>query len=281
MSAAVTIGVLAAPQLAPHALRLAFDDDAERNEDPAGEELPPQPGANDENELCRHHLPLADALARNVHTHIGSALSLDVLSSAARLGLFGAARRYDPARRIAFANFAKPRILGAMFDELRGEHLMKRSSSDRALELKALLNACGRATRPEELFEEESLAWLGAWRAIAGVRTLAVEGAASLSDVVRADAEGADEALERAERLFAVRTAMAALHARKRTLVERVFFEGETLGDAAASIGRSTSWGSRLLAEALMEIKRTLAHESRRERVSSPAAVGVRARLDW
>ena len=51
---------------------------------------------------------------------------------------------------------------------------------------------------------------------------------------------------------------MAALPDSERTLVERHYFAGETLEQAAASIGLSKSWGSRLHARAIEAIAREL-----------------------
>ena len=82
--------------------------------------------------------------------------------------------------------------------------------------------------------------------------------ATSLVAVVDDDVEGADEAIERAERSAAVAAALAGLDARKRALVESVFVEGHALEVAAAAVGCTKSWACRLVAEAIGEVRRAL-----------------------
>jgi RNA polymerase sigma factor for flagellar operon FliA len=60
------------------------------------------------------------------------------------------------------------------------------------------------------------------------------------------------------ELLAYVRNVVAALPEQERTLIERHYFGGETLDQAAASLGLSKSWGSRLHARAIESIAREL-----------------------
>jgi RNA polymerase sigma factor for flagellar operon FliA len=60
------------------------------------------------------------------------------------------------------------------------------------------------------------------------------------------------------ELLTKLRAIIASLPDRERELVERHYFGGETLDAAAASLGLSKSWGSRLHARAIESIGREL-----------------------
>jgi RNA polymerase sigma factor FliA len=232
------------------------DSDHEPGDAADRDECQAQSSASDEAALCRSTLPVAQALARYVHAHIGSGVPLDALHSAARVGLFHAARRYDPARGIAFAAFAAPHILGALLDELRSECVLQRPRTERPLEVWALCRACGGAARQEGFVDEESIAWMGAWRAISGVRALS--SSLTASDLVNADGERADEGLERAERLSAVRSAMSGIHPRGRALIESVILEEHSLRTAGAAVGLSKSRASRVLADALAAVRKAL-----------------------
>jgi hypothetical protein len=139
----------------------------------------------------------------------GGRRSASNLLSAARVGLFDAARRFNATRGIGFEAFASPRVLGAIVDELRDEHVLQRQTTGRPLELRALLDATVCASAPRELHEEASLAGITAWRSVYGVRALAVSG--SMSGAVDDDALRADESIERTERFAALERAIAGL----------------------------------------------------------------------
>jgi RNA polymerase sigma factor for flagellar operon FliA len=65
------------------------------------------------------HLPLVKAIAVRVHENLPVHVDLDDLVHAGILGLFDAATKYDPAKKVAFSSYAKHRIKGAILDSLR------------------------------------------------------------------------------------------------------------------------------------------------------------------
>jgi RNA polymerase sigma factor for flagellar operon FliA len=65
------------------------------------------------------HLPLAKAIAIRVHENLPVHVELDDLVHAGVLGLFSAARKYDPEKKVAFSSYAKHRIRGSILDSLR------------------------------------------------------------------------------------------------------------------------------------------------------------------
>ena len=72
------------------------------------------------------------------------------------------------------------------------------------------------------------------------------------------DVASPEDLLSSAQMLERVRAAVARLPAQERHMVERHYFEGERLDQAAAAIGLSKSWGSRLHARAVEAIGRHL-----------------------
>jgi RNA polymerase sigma factor FliA len=65
------------------------------------------------------HLPLVKAIAVRVHENLPVHVDLDDLVHAGVLGLFDAATKYNPDKKVVFHSYAKYRIKGAILDSLR------------------------------------------------------------------------------------------------------------------------------------------------------------------
>jgi len=65
------------------------------------------------------HLPLVKAIAVRVHENLPVHVDLDDLIHAGILGLFDAASKYNPDKKVIFHSYAKHRIKGAILDSLR------------------------------------------------------------------------------------------------------------------------------------------------------------------
>jgi RNA polymerase sigma factor for flagellar operon FliA len=65
------------------------------------------------------HLPLVKAIAVRVHENLPVHVDLDDLVHAGILGLFDAATKYNPDKKVVFSSYAKHRIKGAILDSLR------------------------------------------------------------------------------------------------------------------------------------------------------------------
>jgi RNA polymerase sigma factor for flagellar operon FliA len=218
--------------------------------------------------LCRQHLAFADGVASEVHARMGDRVLLGILKSAARTGLWHAARRFDPARNVPFEAFAKRRVAGAIIDALRVEHLVPRLRGTRSAALVALLSGCSYASKPEAFATAEDIAWIVSWRAVSGVEAIPIAGLVSLSGAVDRDCVAADDALDRAKVDATLLVAIASLKPRERALVDGVYFRGLTI---AESTDVSRSHGSRILAEALGRLKRAMLRAGYRERFASDA----------
>ena len=79
------------------------------------------------NRLAERYLPLvrnhAEQAAEEIRGHLTAQLrgriTVDDLMSAGMLGLLGAVAEFDPSAGVPFCDFAGPRILGAIDDEIR------------------------------------------------------------------------------------------------------------------------------------------------------------------
>jgi RNA polymerase sigma factor FliA len=72
-------------------------------------------------ELIRSHLPLVRSIAAQLIRSAPPPLTFDDLVAYGRVGLVTAATRFDPTRGPSFADYASPRIRGAMWDGFRKE----------------------------------------------------------------------------------------------------------------------------------------------------------------
>jgi len=69
--------------------------------------------------VVMEHLPLVKAIAVRVHESLPVHVELDDLVHAGILGLFDAATKFNPAKKVVFSSYAKHRIKGAILDSLR------------------------------------------------------------------------------------------------------------------------------------------------------------------
>jgi RNA polymerase sigma factor FliA len=70
-------------------------------------------------QLIIEHLPLVTAIAAHIQKSVPVHLELDDLVHAGVMGLFDAATKYRPDKKVAFPTYAKHRIRGAILDSLR------------------------------------------------------------------------------------------------------------------------------------------------------------------
>jgi RNA polymerase sigma factor for flagellar operon FliA len=216
--------------------------------------------------LARFHaeLDLVDIVARQMGRRIAAAVTLDDLRSFGREGLLHAARSFDESRGVPFRRWANVRIRGAMIDGVRKwgdlprrvyRELRALEAADRMLETYDEEDAAGHVATPEAA-DARLTAYL------AGIATAIAMGTMAAAPGESVDADGREVTPENLvsemELLTHVRAIVAKLPDRERTLIERHYFGGETLDAAAASLGLSKSWGSRLHARAIESIAREL-----------------------
>lgn len=89
-------------------------------------------GGSEEDELVQKHLPLVKQVVGRVAMTLPSHVDKEDLHSAGLIGLLNAIRHYDPTCGTAFETYARIRIRGAVFDELRRMHWVPRSVHDKA-----------------------------------------------------------------------------------------------------------------------------------------------------
>jgi RNA polymerase sigma factor for flagellar operon FliA len=202
-------------------------------------------------------LDLVDIVARQTARRLSAVVTVDDLRSFGREGLLHAARSFDPSRGVPFRRWANVRVRGAMIDGVRQWGTLPRQAYRelKALEAgDALIEQYDEddAARPAQSAEDAD-SRLSSF--LAGMATAIAVGSMGGADTPEATPE---ELLGDAEMLERVRMAVAKLPDQERHMVERHYFEGERLDQAAAALGLSKSWGSRLHARAIELITQAL-----------------------
>ena len=103
------------------------------------------------------HLPLVKAIAVRVHENLPVHVDVDDLFHAGVLGLFDAAAKYNPDKKVAFAAYAKHRIKGAILDSLRQLDWASRDQRKRQKQIetatRVLTSKLGRVPSESEVAE--------------------------------------------------------------------------------------------------------------------------------
>jgi RNA polymerase sigma factor for flagellar operon FliA len=180
------------------------------------------------------YLPLVLRVVRQLARRLPANVQRDDLIAAGICGLVDSLRRNGGDGGAAFAWYARTRIRGAIFDELRAQDWLSRRA--RA------------ATTPETTASFVSF-----------------EDVAASDEEVRLGLAGCvdpSEAIEARSQQRALARALERLPERERTVVARYYFEGKRLKDIGAELGVSEPRISQLLARALERLRDLLLHEA-------------------
>ena len=113
------------------------------------------PGSVLENDLVEQHLPLVKAVVGRLAMTLPSHISADDLYSAGLVGLLNAVRRFKPNGGSTFESYARVRIRGAVFDELRRLDWVPRSIHEKSRKvekaMQELTQRLGRAPTDVEM----------------------------------------------------------------------------------------------------------------------------------
>lgn len=207
-----------------------------------------------------------EVTARALSRQLGERFDLDDLKSFGHGAVTEVVARFDPSRGVAFGAYARLRLRGAMLDGVRKEAGLPRGIAERlrALEsadlfVEAHAEEHGAPTR-SRLDAKAADERLGTF-----LRGIATAYAAGLvGGVGREGEEVADPTVERgddpelgarrAEMRAILEKAMAGIGEQEETILRKHYFEDLDLQDAAASMGLSKSWGSRLHARAIAKL---------------------------
>lgn len=209
------------------------------------------------------YLGLVRALAWKIHQKLPRHVELDDLVGYGTIGLAEAATTYDPGRGLKFTTFAYHRIRGAMLDGLskmswfriekfyEGSYRPDHGSDSSADSSGSLEDSMSSAEQPLEWFRQSA-------DRLETQRLTALQSAH-----LEAPDKGPSGEAEAAQREVhdRIRQLVDALPAAAAELLRATYYEGLTLKDAAARLGRNKSWASRLHAQALYKLGQALKRE--------------------
>lgn len=211
--------------------------------------------------LLREGMELLAHVARQLAKQLGHRVEARELEGHAHEALTTIVDRYDPGRGVAFRSFARLRLRGAMLDGLRKETDLPRGVLGRLRAVEAMdLYAEGKAEEVGVRADQASAAdaRLGAY--LAGMATAYATGLACRGEDQRSEAEQDDPETLTAQREIRARIeqALGEIGDPEATILRRHYLEGDDLVTAAAAVGLSKSWGSRLHARGIEKLRKCL-----------------------
>lgn len=214
-------------------------------------------------ELVEKYDSLVRSIAIQLKARLCLYIDLDELISCGRLGLLEASERFDYRLGVSFKTFAYYRIRGAMYDGLRKMELITRRKDPRikfeeaATQVLSSEAARGSSEPRKNSLKDDIEEVHSLISSLVPIYLLASD---SLDNLQEPDASrcSAEEAALRNEEKEALHSAMNQLSKNERSLIDLYYYKDMTLEEAAARIGLSKSWASRLHARALDRIKESM-----------------------
>lgn len=213
-------------------------------------------------ELLEKYTPLIRSIAYQIKQRLRIPVEIDELVQEGRIGLMEAAERFDSKLGVSFKTFAYYRVKGAMYDGLRkmdvitrrkNANLMFETAASEFLADEALRGSTEpvRKTTKDEMNEVANL--------ISGLVPIYM---LTLDAIDRMEQEqpgrSPDQQLAFKQQKAELKKAMQQLPAKERKLLEYHYYEDLTLEQAAARLGLSKSWASRLHAKAISKLHNKL-----------------------
>jgi RNA polymerase sigma factor FliA len=199
--------------------------------------------------LVREGRKLIEVHARSLARRLGpGSPTLDDLRECGEEALLIAARAYDERRDPNFERWASVRIRNGIVDGMRSWRSPRGRAKGMLRELVSGWEKCpshGQETRAHDIEEASGGAFPGG---TAGP-------AAGLVERLQASCASPEELVAKAQLESTVRTLVAQLPGRERALIKRMYFEGQTLLDAAASMGVTRAWARRVHEQAIAKIQ--------------------------
>jgi RNA polymerase sigma factor for flagellar operon FliA len=100
---------------------------------------PTSPGSDAEAELVEQYLPLVKTVVGRIAMGLPSHVDAEELHSVGMVGLLNAVRQFDPKGGSSFESYARVRIRGAIYDELRRLDWVPRSVHDKARKVRVVM----------------------------------------------------------------------------------------------------------------------------------------------
>lgn len=210
-------------------------------------------------QLVLSHLPLVKHIIHRVIGELPPGVDIENLESAGVLGLVEAAAKYDPARNAQFKTFAYQRVRGAIYDEMRRNSMFPQQVLERVAAIRRAYRTVAPPATVAELARITGLSENDVSDTLANMRLtrmlswedVAHHGANTLT----APPTEPESEMERRELLEHLTEAIESLPERTRTLLVLYYREDLRLKEISEVIGLSISRVSRLLSNAVFELR--------------------------
>jgi RNA polymerase sigma factor FliA len=211
----------------------------------------------DRGPLVLHYSPLVEYVAARLRGGLPPSVEMADLVSYGIFGLIDAIDKFEPDRGAKFETYAAFRIRGAILDELRSIDWVPRSVRTKMRDVErargSLQMTLNRTPTESEIAAELEIT-------VVDLRKLSSEIAFAslvpLDDIRYAD--GADDALEAAERARAVAAAIEGLREREREVINLYYYRGLKLIEIGQKLGVTEARVSQLHTRARLALKNTL-----------------------
>lgn len=203
---------------------------------------------------------LVRSLAAQVHRKFSSQFDLDDLIAYGQVGLAEAAREFQADRGTQFSTYAYYRIRGAVYDGISKMSGARRTQSQRVRFQQVAGDVLAETAdaKPGDNLEED-----GSWLLNLTKKLTVAYLTTGLSDeIIDATADPAaalpSDIVAQRELHERLNSLIGSLPDEERSLIRAAYFEGLTLQDAAARLGISKSWASRLHSKTLQRLASAL-----------------------
>lgn len=235
-------------------------------------------GSVPEERLIEEYLPLVKAVVGRLAMSLPAHVDADDLHSAGLVGLLNAVRNYDATAGTSFETYARIRIRGAVFDELRKLDWVPRSVHNKARKIQFAMREIeqrqGRMPNDQEVAKELNLPMPEYHRWLAEVRpasfvcldaaqsTDSDDGATNYESVADTSLESPEDGVHRRELSDLIAARIEQLPEMQRKVLALYYSEDMRLREIAEAFGVTESRICQIHSQAILAIK---AHLKRKD----------------
>ncbi len=225
----------------------------------------------EQEQLVLEHMAEVKQIARNILRRLPNFVQLDDLVQAGSIGLIDAARRFGPAHKMPFRQYARIRISGAIFDSLREMDWASRYFRTRQQKLdhatRSMESKLGRKPDSEELAEFMGMdlnTFYEFAQAVQDRQEVEFEpqedsDRISVQESVADDPEKRPDAIcHQRESCVRLRKFIGQLPADEANVLTLYYFQERTMAQIARSIGKTESRVSQIHSKAIERLRERL-----------------------